>query len=104
MFARPIWLSKKKHKLKNLSRPNGPKDCARDYSPQSAQLVKKLKQVRKKKTCALHLKCVLSLAKASIALGDTACRPEIVDAEEAMALFVMLCHLCTFGQDNSNFI
>ncbi|PLW25115.1 hypothetical protein PCANC_27680 [Puccinia coronata f. sp. avenae] len=81
-----------------------PKDCTRDYSPQSAQLVKKLKQAREKKTCALHLKCVLSLAKASIALGDTACRPEIVDAEEAMALFVTLCHPCTFDQDNSNFI
>ncbi|PLW16065.1 hypothetical protein PCANC_15356 [Puccinia coronata f. sp. avenae] len=114
----------------NWTKMSGTKDCARYYSPQSAQLVKKLKQAREKKTCALkdfHLKvfsafdddylvwlqvvktvaqldCVLSLAKASIALGDTACRPEIVDAEEAMVQFVTLRHPCTFGRDDSDFI
>jgi DNA mismatch repair protein MSH6 len=51
-----------------------------------------------------QLDCVLSLAKASIALGDTACRPEIVDAEEAMVQFVTLRHPCTFGRDDSDFI
>jgi DNA mismatch repair protein MSH6 len=51
-----------------------------------------------------QLDCVLSLAKASIGLGETTCRPKIVDSDEAMVKFVMLRHPCTVGRDDSDFI
>ncbi|OAV92014.1 hypothetical protein PTTG_03580 [Puccinia triticina 1-1 BBBD Race 1] len=125
-----IQVSVKVKPPSNWTKMSGTKDCARYYSPQSAQLVKKLKQAREKKSCALkdfHLKvflafdedyltwlqvvksiaqldCVLSLAKASIALGETTCRPQIVDSAEAMVKFVTLRHPCTVGRDDSDFI
>ena len=147
-----IQVSAKVKVPSNWTKMSGTKDCARYYSPQSAQLVKKLKQAREKKTCALkdfHLKvvtgldspricerlkltsshaqvfsafdddylvwlqvvksvaqldCVISLAKASVALGETACRPDIIDSDEAMVKFTTLRHPCTVGRDDSDFI
>ncbi|KAH9462252.1 hypothetical protein MJO28_002962 [Puccinia striiformis f. sp. tritici] len=125
-----IQVSAKVKAPSNWTKMSGTKDCARYYSPQSAQLVKQLKQAREKKSCALkdfHLKvflafdedyliwlqvvksiaqidCVLSLSKASIALGETTCRPEIVDSNEAMVKFKTLRHPCTVGRDDSDFI
>ncbi|KAA1083414.1 DNA mismatch repair protein msh6 [Puccinia graminis f. sp. tritici] len=125
-----IQVSAKVKAPSTWTKMSGTKDCARYYSPQSAQLVKKLKQAREKKSCALkdfHLKvflafdenyliwlqvvksvaqldCVLSLAKASIGLGETTCRPKIVDSDEAMVKFVTLRHPCTVGRDDSDFI
>ncbi|CAH7683992.1 muts domain V-domain-containing protein [Phakopsora pachyrhizi] len=114
----------------NWIKMSGTKDCARYYSPRSTQLVKDLKQAREKKNWALkdfHLKvfaafdkhykiwhqvvklvaeldCLLSLAKASTALGEPACRPEVNDAAEAMIRFETLRHPCTTGRDDGEFI
>lgn len=114
----------------NWTKMSGTKDCARYYSPQSALLVKQIKQAREKKSCALkdfHLKvfaafdenyltwlqvvksvaqldCIVSLSKASAALGEPACRPEILDSPEAMVQFVTLRHPCAVGRDDNDFI
>lgn len=114
----------------NWTKMSGTKDCARYYSPQSAQLVKKLKQAREKKTSALkdfHLRvfalfdqsypdwlltvktvaeidCLVSLAQASIAIGEPSCRPEIMDLPQAEIRFETLRHPCAVGRDESDFI
>ncbi|MBW0479747.1 hypothetical protein O181_019462 [Austropuccinia psidii MF-1] len=114
----------------NWIKMSGTKDCARYYTPQSTQLVKQLKQAREKKSCALkdfHLKvfvafdqhyltwlevikliaqldCILSLAKASMSLGDPVCRPQIEDSPDAILEFRTLRHPCAVGREDSDFI
>ncbi|KAG0139481.1 hypothetical protein CROQUDRAFT_54664 [Cronartium quercuum f. sp. fusiforme G11] len=114
----------------NWIKMSGTKDCARYYSPQSTQLVKRLKQAREKKTSALkdfHLRvfnlfdrsysewlqivktvaeidCLISLSKASVAIGEPSCRPQIVELPEAEVQFETLRHPCAVGRDESDFI
>lgn len=51
-----------------------------------------------------ELDCLLSLSKASVAIGEPRCRPVIVDAPQAEVQFETLRHPCTVGRDDSDFI
>jgi DNA mismatch repair protein MSH6 len=102
----------------------------RYYSPEVRQLVKLLKEGRETRVAALkdfqanlfrqfqehgdtfllavkgiaELDCLVSLAKASYAMGEPSCRPEFVDSDVAMVDFEELRHPCLASASTSEFI
>ncbi|KAN0065001.1 DNA mismatch repair protein msh6 [Thecaphora frezii] len=99
---------------------SGTKDRHRFYSPRVRDLVQELKEARETRLAALkrfhsslfaefveqsghyvravkavaEVDCLLSLAKASYAIGEPTCRPELVEHETALVEFEELRHPC----------
>jgi DNA mismatch repair protein MSH6 len=106
------------------------KDYKRYYSPAVRDLVQQLKEARETRLAALkefhaqlfvefsddgplflravkglaELDCLLSLAKASYAMGEPTCRPEFVDCETALVDFEELRHPCMATASGADFI
>nr|WJN24931.1 mismatch repair protein [Pseudozyma pruni] len=113
----------------NWTKLSGTKDRNRWYSPKVRDLVQDIKEARETRLAALkqfhqtlftsfseqsdvflqavktvaEIDCLLSLAKASYAIGEPSCRPELVDHETALVEFEELRHPCIAG-DNVEFI
>nr|WJN24932.1 mismatch repair protein [Pseudozyma thailandica] len=113
----------------NWTKLSGTKDRNRWYSPKVRDLVQDIKEARETRLAALkqfhqslfasfseqsdvflqavktiaEVDCLLSLAKASYAIGEPSCRPELVDHETALLEFEELRHPCIAG-DNVDFI
>lgn len=113
----------------NWTKLSGTKDRNRWYSPKVRDLVQDIKEARETRLAALkqfhqslftsfseksdvflqavktvaEVDCLLSLAKASYAIGEPSCRPELVDNETALLEFEELRHPCIAG-DNVDFI
>ncbi|CBQ73763.1 related to MSH6-DNA mismatch repair protein (N-terminal fragment), partial [Sporisorium reilianum SRZ2] len=113
----------------NWTKLSGTKDRNRWYSPKVRDLVQDIKEARETRLAALkqfhqslfasfseqsdvflqavktvaEIDCLLSLAKASYAIGEPSCRPELVDHETALLEFEELRHPCIAG-DNVDFI
>ncbi|SPC64145.1 related to MSH6 - DNA mismatch repair protein [Ustilago sp. UG-2017b] len=113
----------------NWTKLSGTKDRNRWYSPKVRDLVQDIKEARETRLAALkqfhqslfasfseksdvflqavktvaEIDCLLSLAKASYAIGEPSCRPELVDNETALLEFEELRHPCIAG-DNVEFI
>ncbi|CDR88581.1 related to MSH6-DNA mismatch repair protein [Sporisorium scitamineum] len=113
----------------NWTKLSGTKDRNRWYSPKVRDLVQDIKEARETRLAALkqfhqslftsfseqsdvflqavktvaEIDCLLSLAKASYAIGEPSCRPELVDHETALLEFEDLRHPCIAG-DNVEFI
>ena len=113
----------------NWTKLSGTKDRNRWYSPKVRDLVQDIKEARETRLAALkqfhkdlfasfseqsnvflqavktvaEIDCLLSLAKASYAIGEPSCRPELVDHETALLEFEELRHPCIAG-DNIDFI
>ncbi|SPO40682.1 related to MSH6 - DNA mismatch repair protein [Pseudozyma flocculosa] len=99
---------------------SGTKDRHRFYSPEVRDLVQELKEARETRLAALkqfhaalfaefvaesaryveavkavaEVDCLLSLAKASYAIGEPTCRPELVEHDTALVEFDELRHPC----------
>nr|WJN24935.1 mismatch repair protein [Tranzscheliella williamsii] len=113
----------------NWVKLSGTKDKNRFYSPKVRDLVQDIKEARETRLAALkqfhrtlfesfseqsdvflhavkgiaEVDCLLSLAKASYAIGEPACRPELVENETALVEFEQLRHPCIAGE-NVDFI
>nr|DBA11343.1 TPA_inf: MSH6 [Sporisorium graminicola] len=113
----------------NWTKLSGTKDRNRWYSPKVRDLVQDIKEARETRLAALkqfhqslfasfadqsdvflqavktlaEIDCLLSLAKASYAIGEPSCRPELVEHETALLEFEELRHPCIAG-DNVEFI
>ncbi|GAC99200.1 hypothetical protein PHSY_006800 [Pseudozyma hubeiensis SY62] len=113
----------------NWTKLSGTKDRNRWYSPKVRDLVQDIKEARETRLAALkqfhrtlfssfseqsdvflraiktiaEIDCLLSLAKASYAMGEPSCRPDLVDSETALVEFEELRHPCIAG-DNVEFI
>ncbi|SPO26840.1 related to MSH6 - DNA mismatch repair protein [Ustilago trichophora] len=113
----------------NWTKLSGTKDRNRWYSPKVRDLVQDIKEARETRLAALkqfhqnlfasfseqsdvflqavktvaEIDCLLSLAKASYAIGEPSCRPELVDHETALLEFEELRHPCIAGE-NVDFI
>nr|DBA11342.1 TPA_inf: MSH6 [Pseudozyma tsukubaensis] len=113
----------------NWTKLSATKDRNRWYSPKVRDLVQDIKEARETRLAALkqfhqslfasfseqtevflqavktvaEIDCLLSLAKASYAIGEPSCRPELVDHETALLEFEELRHPCIAG-DNVDFI
>nr|DBA11345.1 TPA_inf: MSH6 [Testicularia cyperi] len=109
----------------NWTKLSGTKDRNRFYSPQVRELVQDIKEARETRLAALKLfhaslferfsehsgtfmqtiktisevDCLLSLAKASYAIGEPSCRPELVEHETALLEFEELRHPCIAGEN-----
>ena len=109
----------------NWTKLSGTKDRNRWYSPQVRDLVQDIKEARETRLAALkqfhqslfasfseqsdvflqavktiaEIDCLLSLAKASYAIGEPSCRPELVDNETALLEFEQLRHPCIAGEN-----
>ena len=115
---------------KNWKQMSATKTCKRWYSPELERLVQDLKEAQEKHTqvsralagrffarfdeqyttwlaavrVVAHLDCLISLAKASTALGAPSCRPEFVDDDNKRSVleFKTLRHPCI--ETTTNFI
>ncbi|SNX84862.1 related to MSH6 - DNA mismatch repair protein [Melanopsichium pennsylvanicum] len=113
----------------NWTKLSATKDRNRWYSPEVRDLVQDIKEARETRLAALkqfhqslfadfseqshvflqavktvaEIDCLLSLAKASYAIGEPSCRPELVDHETALLEFEELRHPCIAGE-NVDFI
>lgn len=113
----------------NWTKLSGTKDRNRWYSPKVRDLVQEIKEARETRLATLkqfhqslfasfseqsdvflravktiaEIDCLLSLAKASYAIGEPSCRPELVHNETALIEFEELRHPCIAG-DNVDFI
>lgn len=113
----------------NWIKLSGTKDRNRFYSPKVRELVQDIKEARETRLATLkqfhktlferfsersteflqaiktvaEIDCLLSLAKASYAIGEPACRPVLVENETALVEFEHLRHPCIAGE-NIDFI